>query len=243
MGRVTAADCTEWRGLMAMDAIGRVSAEESRRLEEHLARCEACRADALEVRGAAQALTRLDRGSVGRQQVGTAPGPTLALAVLPAEEGPAEEGPAEEGPAEEGKAEDPVGPLGLRGGHRRRWVAVGTVAAAAVVAVAFLLSRSPVPPARTVALSGQPGVQASISLSGQKWGTRATLRESGQAGGQVLTVSMQAVSGRWWVAGSYRTLGGRRPVTVVLSCAVPAKEVTAVWVRDAQGHTVLDGYP
>jgi hypothetical protein len=228
VGRVTAVDCTEWRGLMAMDAIGQASEDESSRLEEHLSQCETCRADARQVRGAANALALVDRASVDGHLVGGSPPPSVALAALPSEDGP---------------AEHPVGNVPVRGGHRRRWVAVGTVAAAVAVAVAFLVIRAPVPPVRTVALSGQPGVRASISLSGQKWGTRATLRESGQVGGQVLTVSMQAVSGRWWVAGSYRTVGGRRPVTVELSCAVPAKEVTAVWVRDAQGHTVLDGYP
>jgi hypothetical protein len=237
VARVTTADCTEWRGLMAMDAIGRTSDHESRLLQGHLSHCQTCRADAQQVREAVRALALVQRGSgdgqtedgqTGDGQSGDAsPGPRPALTVLLSGDGPAE-GAEQERPA--------------HSGHRRRWVAAGTVAAAVVVAVVFLVGQAPVPPVRTVALSGQPGVQASISLAAQKWGTRATLRESGQAGGQVLTVSMQAASGRWWVAGSYRTVGGRRPVTVEFSCAVPAKEVTAVWVRDAQGQTVLDGY-
>ena len=233
MARVTTADCTEWRGLMAMDAIGRASDHECRLLEEHLSQCETCRADAQQVGEAARALALVDRGAlmgghqVDGQSVDASPVPLPTLVVLPSGDEPSE-GAVEERPPGSGR--------------RRRWVAVGTVAAV-IVAVAFLLSQAPASPVRTVALSGQPGVHASISLSGQKWGTRATLRESGQAGGQVLTVSMQAASGRWWVAGSYRTVGGRRPVTVELTCAVPVKEVAAVWVRDAQGRTVLDGYP
>ncbi len=231
---MTTADCTEWRGLMAMDAIGRASDHESWLLEGHLSHCETCQADARQMGEAARALAVVDRaaladpGWVDDQSVDASPGPFPALVVLPSGDKPSE-GTVQERPP--------------RSGHRRRWVAVGTVAAAVIVAVAFLLSQAPASPVRTVALSGQPGVHASISLSGQKWGTRATLRESGQAGGQVLTVSMQAASGRWWVAGSYRTVGGRRPVTVQLTCAVPVQEVAAVWVRDAQGRTVLDGYP
>jgi hypothetical protein len=239
MARVTTTDCTDWRGLMAMDAIGRTSDRERRLLQGHLSHCDTCRADALQVGEAARALAVVDRAAltdpgsvdghrVDGQPVDASPGPFPALVVLPSGDKPSE-GTVEERPP--------------RPGHRRRWVAVGTVAAAVIVAVGFLLSQAPASPARTVALSGQPGVHASISLSGQKWGTRATLRESGQAGGQVLTVSMQAASGRWWVAGSYRTVGGRRTVTVELTCAVPVKEVAAVWVRDAQGRTVLDGYP
>ena len=102
-------------------------------------------------------------------------------------------------------------------------IGAAVVAVAAAVVAVVALSTSPTPPIRTVALTGQPGVVASISLSTQSWGTRATLRESGQAPGQVLTVSMKSSSGRWWVAGSYRTTGRSGTVEVQLSCAVPGQ--------------------
>ena len=121
-------------------------------------------------------------------------------------------------------------------------IGAGVAAVAAAVVAVMALSASPAPPTRTVAMTGQPGVVASVSLTTQSWGTRATLRESGQTPGQILTVSMKSASGRWWVAGSYRTTGRPGPVQVQLSCAVPASQITAVWVSDQAGHTVLDGY-
>ena len=144
MARVTRPDCTEWRGLMAMDAIDRVSSEESRLLEEHLSHCETCWADAHQVRGAARALALVGRGSVDGQPVdaqsldppsdgarSVTPGPWPALAVLPSTDEPTEGG-------------MPGRPVRSR--HRRRWVAVGTVAAAVVVAALFLVGQTPAPP-------------------------------------------------------------------------------------------------
>ncbi len=238
MGTVTAPDCSEWRGLLAMDAIGRASYEESQALAEHVAGCAGCRADADQVRVAAEALALVDvvpgepaGGGSPVEQLGAVEGRPAGVVPLSLSGPP----PSTQGSVP-GAARRPNRP-----GWRRRWVFVGAAAAAAAVVAAFLLSGAPAPPARTVALSGQPGVQASISLTSQKWGTRATLRESGQASGQVLTVSMESTSGRWWVAGSYRTTGGHRSLTVQLSCAVPADQVTVVWVSDQKGRTVLDG--
>ena len=93
-----------------------------------------------------------------------------------------------------------------------------------------------------MALTGTPGVEATVSLTTQSWGTRATLVESGQAAGQVLTVWMKDASGHWWVAGSYRTTGRSGTVEVPLSCAVQAGQITNVYVRDQAGRAVLSGY-
>ena len=64
MGGVSARECSEWQGIMAMDAIGRAGADESRELAEHLEHCEECRGDAADVRSAAKALTLLDLDQV-----------------------------------------------------------------------------------------------------------------------------------------------------------------------------------
>jgi hypothetical protein len=120
---------------------------------------------------------------------------------------------------------------------------VGALAAAAAAVVAVLaLGATPAPASKTVALTGARGVQASVSLTAQSSGTRATLHESGQAAGQVLTVSMRTSSGHWWVAGSYRTVARTGPLEVQMTCAVQSNQITEVWVSDQSGHTVLDGY-
>jgi hypothetical protein len=255
---MTTRDCSEWRGILAMHAIGRATDDEVRSLEEHLAHCEQCGQDAHDVGFAAAALGFLDdaqierlrdeenfpasvedgrdeeRGGVG--QVGAGVGGTGLVGTEP-------------GSTRVGLSSEvaPVEPVELQAVRRKRRRLVGVVtaaagaAAAAVVAVA-LAGTSSAPPSKTVALSGEPGVTASISLASQSWGTRATLQESGQPAGQVLTVAMKTASGRWWVAGSYRTTGRSGPMEVQLSCAVPANQITDVWVRDQAGHTVLNGY-
>jgi hypothetical protein len=209
---------------MAIDAVGRASGPERRALGRHLAGCAQCRNDAEEIRGAAAALGRLDANQVGRLAGGRPESTAPVVGPLP--------------------GSGPTGPTGLR---RRRRVVVAAAAGVAALAVAaaavgLVASTPPIPPSRTVALRGAAGVTASVSLAPQSWGTRATLRESGQPGGQDLQVSMRTASGRWWVAGSYRTTRSPGTVVVQLSCAAPAGQITQVWVSDQQGHTVLDGY-
>jgi hypothetical protein len=224
-----------------MSAIGRASAEEDRALDDHLEHCEQCRQDADEVRFAATALEFLDRAQV--DLLGSEPGPVdrpVGRAYDPERGGREERGlaPASDSP--------PAGVTDLPDiRRRRRQMTVAGAVAAGVAAVGIglvVLASGPAPPSKTVALSGAHGVTASVSLVSESWGTRATLRESGQAPGQVLTVSMKAASGRWWVAGSYRTTVRRGTTEVQLSCAVPSNQITDVWVTDQAGHTVLNAY-
>ena len=238
MGR----DCTEWQGMMAMDAIGLATEGESRDLREHVALCPSCREDAADLLSAAGALRAVDAAQVGRLE----PQPPIEAA--------AARGRVEATPA--GPFSVAVAGLGKRAGHparsgapatsgrRRRLAGVGgaLVAAAAAITAVVALGGAPAPASRTTALTGQTGVVASIALTSQSWGTRGTLRESGQAPGQVLTVAMKSASGRWWVAGSYRTAARSGPVEVQLSCAVALNQVTDVWVTDQSGHVVLDAY-
>jgi hypothetical protein len=121
-------------------------------------------------------------------------------------------------------------------------VAAAILAIAAAVVAVVTFSGSPAPQGRVVALTGEKGVRASVSLTPESWGTRATLTEDGQAPGQVLTVSMRTSSGRWWAAGSYRTSAHSGSLEVQLSCAVQSNQITRVWVSDQNGHTILNGY-
>jgi hypothetical protein len=233
MGSVMRRDCGEWQGILAMDAIGLASDDESRELQEHLASCHGCRQDAADVQRAAAALQFVDPEQVDR----LAPQPVALLTPLPGRMG-GEELTPDPGPS-------PAVPSELEvAGRKRGWlvglVGIGTAAAAAVAVLA--LGGAPAPPTKTVALTGASGVRASVSLTAQSWGTHATLQESGQAPGQVLTVSMKTSAGRWWVAGSYRTGSGSGPLEVQLSCAVQSNQITEVWISDQHGHTVLNGY-
>jgi len=225
---MTIPECAEWRGLLAMHAIGQASDDEARELFEHLDECDPCRQDADEVLGAATALSFLDAGQVDRIEQETAElyGPSGSLAMGPRVAGTG-------GPETRSRT-----------GSRRRWMAgagAAVLAVAAGIVAVVAIGSSSAPPPQRVALTGEPGVVASVALTAQTWGTHADLSESGQAPGQVLTVSMRTSSGRWWVAGSYRTTSAR-VTEVQLSCAVRPSQVDEVWVTDQRGRTVLHGY-
>jgi len=238
---VTMGSCADWREVMALRAIGQAGTEESLKLDRHLESCDQCRLDAAEVAGAAAALSVLSPAQAARLEA------ELSVLSEPAPEGGAATDPGGGSPVRSISTDTPATGSEVGGGRRRnrRWlvgVGVATVGiAAAAVAVVTLSGGSPAPE-RTVALAGEKGVVASVVLTAQASGTHATLRESGQAPGQVLTVSMKTWSGRWWVAGSYRTAPGAGPTVVQLSCAVAPSRVTEVWVSNQQGRTVLTGY-
>jgi hypothetical protein len=240
---MTVLSCSHWRDVMAMRAIGQAGPEESLELDRHLETCEQCRLDAAEVTGAAAALSVLSPAQVDRLER------ELPVLSEPALYGPAPAASSWRSPfrsASSGAGAGAAGSDGQAGpGRSRRWlagvgVAVVGVAAAAIAVVT--LAAGPPAPEKTVALAGERGVVATVALTAQASGTHATLRETGQPAGQVLTVSMKTASGRWWVAGSYRATSGPGPTVVQLSCAVHPNQVTEVWVSDQKGRTVLTGY-
>jgi hypothetical protein len=221
VGRVTGRTCSKWQGLLAMQAVGPLGDDESASLGRHLVRCPSCRQDAQDLAGVAAALRFVDSARVDGLET-----PTDALVLL------------HPGQGSEGAAR----PSEVNGG-RRVWAGLGLVSAAVAAGVALVVAFGPTgAPTRTVALTGEQGVRATAALTTQSWGTRVVLQESGQHPGQVLTVSMKAASGAWWVAGSYRTTAGDGTIRVEFSCAVPANEITDVWVSDPGGRTVLNGY-
>jgi anti-sigma factor RsiW len=216
---MSSAECERWRGMQAMHAIGRLDPHEESQLRAHLEECAACRAESIDLAGMEAALGLVD-------------------------------------PAHLDDVTEPAIPLESARWERVRWErhrrvritatrwAMAGMAAAEVEAIALVvvsIQGAPAP-TRTVALNGAPGVHASVVLTSKAWGTQATFEESGQKAGQVWTVSMETSPGSWWVAGSYRTLGSDGQVQVMLSCAVPADQITHVWVSDGAGHTVLRGY-
>lgn len=258
MAGVTGRPCAEWQGILALHAIGSATDQDSADLQEHLDSCPACYQDAVDVQTAAVALMSLGPEQVARIEQRSA-GPDQPASLL-GRTGRSDWAPGSTPPPAPGRAAPPFAPgsapglglptpagLGLPtpAGRRRRMAGIGAVvlaAAAALVAVVTLGGTHGSRPGRVVALTGQEGVRATVSLTSQTWGTGATLRESGQAPGQVLTVSMRTSTGQWWMAGSYRTVSRAGSLVVPLACAVPSNEITDVWVSDQAGHTVLNGY-
>jgi hypothetical protein len=222
MGPVTPEGCEHWHGLLAMEVVGQLEAADELALSAHLDGCPDCRDQRAGLSGLGGVLAAADPDHLGGHEVPFA----LQSAVFRRLEADARHD---------------------RAIHRRRYV-LGGAAAAVVVALAVTLGLSgsahPPAPGRTVelsALSGSTGVTASARLTSEPWGTAVHLKESGQPGGQVLTVSMRSTGGSWWAAGTYRTVTGRT-VQVDLACGVPASKISSIWVRNKAGQTVLRGY-
>ncbi|HVC69419.1 MAG TPA: zf-HC2 domain-containing protein [Acidimicrobiales bacterium] len=212
--------CDQWHGLVAMEFVGQLADEDRLALSAHLDGCQDCRDERGDLAGLARILPAADPSHLGGHEVPFA----LQGAVF-------------------GRLADDA-----RHEKRGRRVRYGLVAAAAAsvaaVALVFGLSGSPGgsgPGQSTVALHGSNGVQASAQLTTKPWGTAVHIEESGQRGGQDLSVSMRTSNGSWWAAGTYRTVTGRT-VRVDLACAVPASKITEIWVRNRAGQTVLRGY-
>jgi hypothetical protein len=208
--------CEHWHGLLALEVVGQLAEEDRLALSAHLDGCPACRDERQDLVGLSRILPAADPDHLGGHEVPF----ELESAVLTRLRADARHD---------------------RRGRRSRYF-VGA-AAAVVVAVALVVGLTDAtsgPPGHTVALTGLAGVRASARLTAEPWGTAIHLQETGQPGGQVLTVSMR--SGRsWWPAGTYRTVTGRT-VQVDLACGVRLSDITSIWVRDKAGRAVLKGY-
>jgi hypothetical protein len=204
-----------------MAALRALDADEQAGLDAHLVTCGECRAVSAELHSTVGALdTRVD----GRPAAPAAAVPVqLADAVL----------------------------TDLRAGDvldRRRWmrrigVMVSASSAAVVLAVLLLVATRPTaPPTRTVALTGTPGVVATVVLEERSWGTSLTIQEHGLAPGGTYTVSMSNPQQRWWTAGSYRA-AGPASVVVTMGCAARFGSIDEIRVTDSSGRTVLANHP
>jgi hypothetical protein len=210
--------CDFWQGLLALEVVGQLGETDRLALSAHLDGCQACRDQRHDLAGLARILPAADPDHLGGHDV-----PFELQSTV-------------------------FNRLRTDARHDRRARATRYVlggVAAAVVAVALVVglsvSTSTPRPGHVVALTGSARVKASARLTSEPWGTAVHLQETGQPGGQVLTVSMRTTTGSWWAAGTYDT-GTGHTVQVDLACGVPASKIASIWVRNKAGHTVLQGY-
>jgi anti-sigma factor RsiW len=213
--------CEQAKGQIALASVGRLPESERLSLESHLDGCEDCRRELAGLAVLEPGLAAADPDRV--DQVLQVP-ESLRSAVL--------------------------GSLGTEVSRQRRSMQMRFAAAAAVVLLALggaaigiyaVVGSQHSPSAHTFALTGPDGAQATARLTAESWGTSVELKASGERSDQVLTVSMRADDGSWWVAGTYGTADGGA-VDVTMSCAVPLAEIDAVRVTNAAGKEVLGGY-
>jgi hypothetical protein len=229
MGTVTSArDCGHWKGLLAMDAIGRINGGDRVELHTHVEGCDRCQADRNELFEVVSALALAD-GPALDDSVLLTPAPlpevrpsTLDAAVLAMLSGPAR---TSESTRQKG---------------RRHRVRAGMAVAAAVIVVigTFGILHHEAAGSRTVALQGPGGSYGTALLVPETWGTSIELTDHGERGGQVLTVSMRTEYGRLWLAGSYRSVVAGE-VRVTLSCALRMRQIASISITDSSGHEVM----
>jgi len=208
--------CDHWHGLLALEVVGQLVEEDRLALSAHLDGCRGCRDERSDLIGLARVLPAADPDHIGGHDVPF----ELQSAVF------------------DRLRADARHDRRVRG---VRYALAGVAAAVVALGLVLGLSGSTPRTGYTVALTGGRGVTASARLTSEPWGTAIHLQETGQAGGQVLSVSMRSTGGSWWAAGTYRTVTGR-VVQVDLACGVPLSKITTIWVRDKAGHTVLRGY-
>ena len=215
MGALTGDACEHFRGIMAMEVVGRISVEERVALTAHTDGCPSCRGERRDLMTLSAVLPAGDPDHVVEPELPFA----LRGAVL-----------------------DRLGADARQERHRRRTrYVLGSAAAAVAAAVALVtvLAWPGGPAVRTVALRGLPRVHATIRLTAEPWGTAMELHESGQPAGEVLSVATRTVSGTWWPMGTYRTVG--TSVRVTMACALELAQIEGVWIRDGSGKVVLHG--
>jgi hypothetical protein len=201
--------CPQYRGDLAMAAVGRLGRSERRILLNHSASCAGCRTVLSELEGTAGLLALVDPARLTDSSL-----------------------------TKDRSRSGGAGIRESRGRRLRLPLLIPAVAAVAVGAVATMVILGSGRPAQlTVSLRGELGVHASAVLSPSSWGTEVDLRTSGQPSGQVFTVAMESRSGSWWQAGSYRTAGGTTDVN--LSCAATTSRIERILVRNSRGRIVL----
>jgi hypothetical protein len=227
--------CDHWRGLLAEDAVGVLGGRDRVGLQEHLAGCAGCRAEAIEL---AQVRAALDH--IG-------PSAAEGLRLSPDDEPEDARTRSLDAAVARILAESPATPtdapeLQVPTGRRSPLLLpVLAVAAAVLVAVGALLAAGPGGPrTRTLTLTGTGGTRATAVLTAESWGTSVRLSDPAGPARQVMTVSMATEYGKPWVTGSYNS-GTGHGSTVTLACALPFDRISSITVSDATGRTILHG--
>ena len=213
--------CRDWRGDLAVEALGVLDEPERTALLAHLDGCSDCRRALAELTSVAHALDFADISRVGDEEP---PSPPTEL------------------------GDRILGRLQFeRAVHRRRsrrWgVLTGAVAAAAAVIVALVLTLGGGGESggTVVALrSSERGVSASAVLYSQDSGTRVKLHLTGLDDHEWYWLWVTGSNGKRIGAGSFTA--SERDETLTMSAALSRAATKRVWVTDEQNNIVLDGY-
>jgi anti-sigma-K factor RskA len=213
--------CRDWRGDLAMEAIGKLDAADRAALHAHIDGCDDCRAALADLALVAGAL---DLADVARIDETDLPAPPQEL------------------------GDRILGRLQFeRVAHRRRrthrvFAAAVGVAAAIVVALALVVgARGGHHGGTVVALrSTDPAVHATAVLYPETSGTRVQLRVDGLDDREWYWLWVTGADGKRIAAGTFSASSERENVTMTAALSLPRTK--RVWITDDANHVVLDGY-
>ena len=205
-----------WQGLIALQVVGQLDADQRVALDAHADQCDTCRDERRAMASVAQAMEGADPDRIDPASVPV----SLEQSVLGFLHG----------------AERRT--LATK---RRRYALFAAAAAACLALLGLGLSAVGGSSGESFPLSGDGAVSASVTLRPQSWGTSVRLTETDPRRTATLTVWMRTAGGSWWEAGTYRVSMGRS-VNVTMACAVSTPQIRGLWVRNPQGRTVLQGY-
>ncbi|MGD9959430.1 anti-sigma factor family protein [Nocardioides sp.] len=218
-----AAQDRELREMLGAYVLGHLSADESARVEAHLAGCAECTADLEELLPAADALSLL-RGA------------PLRVA-------------AEEPPPELGERIVGAVSSAHRVEDRRRWLrsasiaAVGAAAAAVVIVAGVAMTREdsqPAVPLEAVAVQEDvPGLAATADLVAHTWGVEVKLTAVGFDRGSRYRVAVIGLDGRRYSAGGFVGTG-EREMLCNLNSSVLRDRARGFEVTDPNGRVVAE---
>lgn len=204
--------CRHLQGALAMRALGRAD-ELDAALDDHLARCQDCRAELADLADAANAVLLVDPAT---PRDTTHPPLDLPVRIL--------------------------AQVGAEAGRRRRHRIVA-IAAAIVFVLAgagFMIARfggSPPTDATDVQLTGDSAT-GTATLTARDWGTEVELHADGLDEGEVYWLWLTDAGGQRVGAGTF--IGTGRSMTAVLASALPTEDTRRIWLTDEADAVVLD---
>lgn len=211
--------CRQWRGPLAVRALGLPDPVHDVGLDAHLDGCAACRAELDDLTAVAAAVELADPERLGEVPVA----PPLADRIV----------------AEVARE----AAYDRRRGRRRLVLAV-----AAVVAVLALLATSLIAVigdgddggTAPIELAGGPGIEGTAELTPRSWGTEVALEVSGLEDGEVYWLWLSDEDGERSIAGTFSGTSG--PTSVDLASALPLREAQRIWMTDEDDEVVLDAF-
>lgn len=208
--------CRIWREQLGAYALGVLPEDQLAGLQEHLATCDRCRTELLELTPVAVALRDVDAAVVNDPEEPPADLRVRVFALLDRER-----------------------QHQRRTDLARRLTAVA--AAIALVAIGSLLRPAPAAaPTEAVALTvNDDTIAADAELINHTWGTEVILEATGLGAGDEYVLEFETTAGERVAGGTFLGVG-ERPLTCRMNAALLREDATGFTVTDAQGVTVLE---